>query len=237
MKKNLDRKSRVRLPLTKYFKKFYLKIFIFFRRCRWHRWQTFIRKYHRKFSKKFEMIPMRYSEARGTLIYEKNLRSKISCQTPFKSKPFQKCVLLTRTKLWALDRYFLEWKSKKSQQCLPGQSYPPAQARPPSSCRWRRWRRSRRWPSWCSPSYPLLTRRCNTRTIAADLTIKGWVIPPPSPSCGDSVYCTQSHAVVFIGLMECPHTNTIQLLMQQEEGAGTLVQQHKSSLLDPSSEA
>ncbi len=29
------------------------------------------------------MIPMRYSEARGTLIYEKNLKSKISCQTPF----------------------------------------------------------------------------------------------------------------------------------------------------------
>jgi hypothetical protein len=36
------------------------------------------------FRKKFEMIPMRYSEARGTLIYEKNLKSKISCQTPFK---------------------------------------------------------------------------------------------------------------------------------------------------------
>jgi hypothetical protein len=30
------------------------------------------------------MIPVRYSEARGTLIYEKNLKSKISCQTPFK---------------------------------------------------------------------------------------------------------------------------------------------------------
>ncbi len=29
---------------------------------------------------------MRYSEARGTLIYEKNIKSKISCQTPF--KPF-----------------------------------------------------------------------------------------------------------------------------------------------------
>jgi hypothetical protein len=27
---------------------------------------------------------MRYSEARGTLNYEKNLKSKISCQTPFK---------------------------------------------------------------------------------------------------------------------------------------------------------
>ncbi len=30
------------------------------------------------------MIPLRYSEARGKLIYEKNLKSKISCQTPFK---------------------------------------------------------------------------------------------------------------------------------------------------------
>jgi hypothetical protein len=33
-----------------------------------------------------ETIPMTYSGARGTLIYEKNLRSKISCQTPFNSK-------------------------------------------------------------------------------------------------------------------------------------------------------
>ncbi len=70
--------------LTKYLKKFCLKIFIFFRRCRWHRWQTFIRDYLREFSKKFETIPIGYSEAWGTLIYEKNLKSKISCQTPFK---------------------------------------------------------------------------------------------------------------------------------------------------------
>jgi hypothetical protein len=27
---------------------------------------------------------MGYYEARGTLIYEKNLKAKISCQTPFK---------------------------------------------------------------------------------------------------------------------------------------------------------
>ncbi len=32
---------------------------------------------------KFEMVLMGYSGARGTLIYEKNLMSKISCQTPF----------------------------------------------------------------------------------------------------------------------------------------------------------
>jgi hypothetical protein len=33
---------------------------------------------------KLEMVLMGYSGARGTLIYEKNLMSKISCQTPFK---------------------------------------------------------------------------------------------------------------------------------------------------------
>ncbi len=38
----------------------------------------------RIFSKKFEMILLGYSGAQGTLIYEKNLKSKISCQTPFK---------------------------------------------------------------------------------------------------------------------------------------------------------
>jgi hypothetical protein len=32
--------------------------------------------------KKFETIPMGYSGALGTLNYEKNLKSKISCQTP-----------------------------------------------------------------------------------------------------------------------------------------------------------
>jgi hypothetical protein len=37
-----------------------------------------------KFRKNFETILTEYSEARGTLIYEKNLKSKISCQTPFK---------------------------------------------------------------------------------------------------------------------------------------------------------
>ncbi len=37
----------------------------------------------REFLKKFEMVLLGYSGARGTLIYEKNLKSKISCQTPF----------------------------------------------------------------------------------------------------------------------------------------------------------
>ncbi len=36
------------------------------------------------FWKKVETIHMGYSGARGTLIYEKNLKSKVSCQTPFK---------------------------------------------------------------------------------------------------------------------------------------------------------
>jgi hypothetical protein len=40
-------------------------------------------QYLREFSKKYEMVLMGYSGARGTLIYEKNLMWKISCQTPF----------------------------------------------------------------------------------------------------------------------------------------------------------
>jgi hypothetical protein len=43
----------------------------------------FVREYLRKFSEKFEMVLMGYSGARGTLIYEKNLKAKISCQTHF----------------------------------------------------------------------------------------------------------------------------------------------------------
>jgi hypothetical protein len=39
-----------------------------------------------EFSKKFEMVLKGYSGARGTLNYEKNVKSKISCQTPFKQK-------------------------------------------------------------------------------------------------------------------------------------------------------
>ncbi len=41
-----------------------------------------IREYLREFSKKFKKAPMELG-ARGTLIHEKNLKSKISCQTPF----------------------------------------------------------------------------------------------------------------------------------------------------------
>jgi hypothetical protein len=57
--------------LTKYEKNVYLKIFLIYRRCHWHCWSKFIRDYLRIFSKKFETIPMGYSGARGTLIYEK----------------------------------------------------------------------------------------------------------------------------------------------------------------------
>jgi hypothetical protein len=39
-----------------------------------------------KNSKKFEMVLMGYSGVRRKLIYEKNLKLKISCQAPFKGK-------------------------------------------------------------------------------------------------------------------------------------------------------
>ena len=39
------------------------------------------------FRKKFKKAPMEYLGAWGTLIHEKNLKSKILCQTPFKYKP------------------------------------------------------------------------------------------------------------------------------------------------------
>jgi hypothetical protein len=42
-------------------------------------------KFPREFSKKFKMAPTEYLGAGGTLIHEKNLKSKILCQTPFKN--------------------------------------------------------------------------------------------------------------------------------------------------------
>ncbi len=41
-------------------------------------------KYLREFSKKFETAPLESLGAWGTLIHEKILKSKITCQTPFK---------------------------------------------------------------------------------------------------------------------------------------------------------
>jgi hypothetical protein len=58
------------------------------------------------------MILMGYSGARGTLIYEKNLMSKISCQTPF--KPF--CAV---GELKSIPfRTFLWEELAKLRQCL-----------------------------------------------------------------------------------------------------------------------
>ncbi len=49
-----------------------------------HRWCNLSRKYLRKFSKKFEMAEVVYSDAWGKLIHEKNQKSKISWHCPFK---------------------------------------------------------------------------------------------------------------------------------------------------------
>jgi hypothetical protein len=55
--------------------------------CGQRHWQKiFIREYLREFSKKFKTAPIEYLGAWGTLIHEKKLKSKISCQTPFKLK-------------------------------------------------------------------------------------------------------------------------------------------------------
>ncbi len=63
-------------------KKLYLKIFLFYvvDTADKH-WFAIITA---SFWKKFETVLMGYSEAQGTLIYDKNLKIKISCQTPFK---------------------------------------------------------------------------------------------------------------------------------------------------------
>ena len=51
-------------------------------------------EYLREFLKKFKTIPIGYPEAQGTVIYEKNLKSKISCQTPFKEPVAARAVTL-----------------------------------------------------------------------------------------------------------------------------------------------
>ncbi len=60
-RRKIYRRCRLQNILTKFISNF----FIFFRQCHWHRWQTFIRDYLREFSKKFETIPIGYSEAGG----------------------------------------------------------------------------------------------------------------------------------------------------------------------------
>jgi hypothetical protein len=69
-------------------KKIISKFFSFFRRCCW---PPLINIHSRISLQIFEKIwngpnGIPYSGARGTLIYEKNLMSKISCQTPLKKK-------------------------------------------------------------------------------------------------------------------------------------------------------
>jgi hypothetical protein len=56
---------------------------------------------HSRLSRRiFEMILMDYSGARGTLIHEKKLRSKISCQTPFNK--LHRTKLYRRHMIWLL---------------------------------------------------------------------------------------------------------------------------------------
>jgi hypothetical protein len=50
------------------------------------------------------MAPMEYLGAWGTLIHEKNLKSKISCQTPFKGEIF--CYRTVRYQLQLTTRKF-----------------------------------------------------------------------------------------------------------------------------------
>ncbi len=94
---------------TKLLKFFCLKIFSICRRCRWHQWCTLSREYLRKFSKKFEMAVMVYSDAWGKLIHEKN--QKWHC--PFKA------VITSRrnyvTTLFGIQRvsYQKVWEQKK----------------------------------------------------------------------------------------------------------------------------
>ncbi len=44
-----------------------------------------IREYLHEFLKKFKTVLLEYLGARGTQIHEKNMKLKISCQTPFNS--------------------------------------------------------------------------------------------------------------------------------------------------------
>ncbi len=68
---------------TKLLKFFSLKIFFICHRCQRHRWSSLSCEYFREFSKKFETVPMGYSEAGGKLIDEKNQKQKISWHCPF----------------------------------------------------------------------------------------------------------------------------------------------------------
>jgi hypothetical protein len=73
--------------LTKYLKNIYLKLFSFFAGVIDTADKHSFANISANFRKKFEMVLMGYSGAQGTLIYEKNLKAKISCQTPFNPIP------------------------------------------------------------------------------------------------------------------------------------------------------
>jgi hypothetical protein len=68
----------------------------------------------------FEKIrndPSENSEARGTLIYEKNLKSKISCQTPFKQEENMRNSLpVSRKSSWQCERVQCDWCPCRSTQ-------------------------------------------------------------------------------------------------------------------------
>jgi hypothetical protein len=52
---------------------------------------------------------MGYSGARGTLIYEKNMKSKISCQTPFKQSSKSVIIFMyLRRSLWFIYLDFIK---------------------------------------------------------------------------------------------------------------------------------
>ncbi len=72
---------------TKFFKFFWLQIFLICHRCQRHRWSTLSCEYLREFSKKFETALIGHSGAGGKLIHEKNQEQKISWHCPFKYSP------------------------------------------------------------------------------------------------------------------------------------------------------
>ncbi len=73
---------------------------------------------------------MGYLEARGLLTYEKNLKSKFSCQTPFKEKNFN-CDTVTGTSTNCINfversvgkKYYLTLTKRKSDKILSTESF------------------------------------------------------------------------------------------------------------------
>ncbi len=93
--------------VCKLLKFFWLKIFFIYHRCQRHRWSTLSCEYFREFSKKFETVPMGYSEAGGKLIDEKNQKQKIWWHCPFNyiAARFPGCQVIQ------LPGYLIAWLS------------------------------------------------------------------------------------------------------------------------------